>query len=71
MERFGEKLRTLRKRRGLTLRGLAAALDSPSHGYLGNLESGRRKPTLEMALQIAAFFNLSVERLANDQLEID
>lgn len=71
MERFGEKLRALRKRRGLTLRELAVALDSPSHGYLGNLESGRRKPTLEMALKIAAFFNLSVERLANDQLEID
>jgi transcriptional regulator with XRE-family HTH domain len=71
MERFGEKLRTLRKRRGLTLRELAEALAYPSHGYLGNLESGRRKPTLAMALKIAAFFNLSVERLANDQREID
>lgn len=71
MNRFGEKLRTLRKRRGLTLRELAEALGYPSHGYIGNLESGRRKPTLEMAVKIAAFFNLSVERLANDQLEID
>ena len=70
MKRFGEKLRTLRKRRGLTLREVADALGSPSHGYIGNLESGRRKPTLEMAVKIATFFTLSVERLANDQLEI-
>ncbi len=71
MERFGEKLRALRQRHGMTLRELAEALGYPSHGYLGNLESGRRKPTLEMAFKIASFFHLSVERLANDQLEID
>lgn len=71
MERFGEKLRTLREQRGLTLRELAEALGYPSHGYIGNLESGRRKPTLEMALKIARFFGVSVDQLADDQLELD
>jgi len=71
MERFGEKLRILRKRRGMTIRELAAALDYPSHGYIGNLESGRRKPTLEMAFKIAALLNVSVEQLANDAVELD
>lgn len=71
MERFGEKLRILRKRHGMTLRELAEALDSPSHGYIGNLESGRRKPTLELAFKIATLFQVPVERLANDDLELD
>lgn len=71
MERFGEKLRILRKRRGMTLRELAEALGSPSHGYIGNLESGRRKPTLELAFKIAKLFHVPVERLANDDLELD
>ncbi len=71
MERFGEKLRTLRERQGMTLRELAEALGYPSHGYIGNLESGRRKPTLEMAFRIAQFFNISVDQLADDKLDVD
>jgi putative transcriptional regulator len=71
MERFGEKLRTLRERHGMSLRDLAEALGYPSHGYIGNLESGRRKPSLEMAFKIAKLFNVSVEQLADDELELD
>lgn len=71
MKRFGEKLRILRIRRGMTLRELAEALGSPSHGYIGNLESGRRKPTLELAFKIASLFQVPVECLANDDLELD
>ena len=71
MKRFGEKLRVLRKRHGMTIRELAEALGYTSHGYIGNLESGRRKPTLELAFKIATLFNISVERLANDELEIE
>ena len=71
MKRFGEKLRVLRKRHRMTIRELAEALGYTSHGYIGNLESGRRKPTLELAFKIATLFNISVERLANDELEIE
>lgn len=71
MKRFGEKLRILRIRRGMTLRELAEALGSPSHGYIGNLESGRRKPTLELAFKIASLFQVPVECLANDDLELN
>ena len=71
MQRFGEKLRTLRKRRGMTMRGLAKALGFATHGYIGDLESGRAKPSLELALKIADFFNVSVDQLARDELELD
>jgi len=71
MPTFGEKLRTLRKQRGLTLRELAEALGFATHGYLGDLESGRRKPSLELALKIADSFGVPVEQLARDELDLD
>lgn len=70
MERFGEKLRTLRQRRGLTMRTLAKELGFATHGYLGDLESGRAKPSLELALTIADFFGVSVDLLARDEVEL-
>ncbi len=42
-----------------------------THGYMGNLESGRRKPTLELAFKVASLFNVSVDQLANDDLELE
>lgn len=70
MERFGEKLSTLRKQRGLTMRELAKTLGFATHGYIGDLESGRAKPSLELALKIADFFGVSVDQLARDDVEI-
>ncbi len=71
MQRFGEKLRTLRTRRGLTMRELAKAIGFATHGYLGDLESGRAKPALALALKIADFFGVSVDQLARDEVELD
>ena len=71
MQRFGEKLRTLRKRHGMTLRELAAVLEFATHGYLGDLESGRRQPSLELALRIADQFQVTLDQLARDELEVD
>jgi len=34
------------------------------------LESGRAKPSLELALTIADFFGVSVDLLARDELEL-
>ena len=70
MERFGEKLRTLRKQRGLTMRELAKALGFTTHGYIGDLESGRAKPSLELAITIADFFDISLDQLARDEIEL-
>ncbi len=70
MERFGEKLRTLRQERGLTMRELAKALGFATHGYIGDLESGRAKPSLELALTIADFFGVSLEQLARDEIPL-
>lgn len=70
MQRFGEKLRTLRQRSGMTMRELAEKLGLSTHGYIGDLESGRRQPSLELALKIAELFGVTVDQLARDDLDL-
>ena len=70
MPTFAEKLRTLRKQRGLTLRQLAEIL-STSSGYIADLESGRRQPSLDLARKMADFFGISVDQLARDELDLN
>ena len=40
-------------------------------GYIGDLESGRRQPSLELALQVAELFGVTVDQLARDDVEIE
>lgn len=70
MQRFGEKLRILRHRRGMTMRELTDALGFKSHGFISDLESGRKHPSLELAVRIADYFGVSVDQLARDDIEI-
>jgi transcriptional regulator with XRE-family HTH domain len=58
MTPFGARIRELRKKRGITLSQMAAAL-SVSPAYLSALEHGRRgRPTWFMVQRIIAFFNV-------------
>ncbi len=61
MTPFGQKLRTLRERRGLRLGDMARALRL-SPAYLSALEHGRRgTPKAGFVQQVAAYFNLAWE----------
>ena len=71
MKRFGEKLRTLRKRQGLTLRELTSALGLISYGYISEIENGKKKPPTELVIKVALFFNVSTDQLLMDNLELD
>ncbi|WP_029058179.1 helix-turn-helix domain-containing protein [Stappia stellulata] len=58
MTPFGARLREHRRKRGVTLSQMAAAL-SVSPAYLSALEHGRRgRPTWFMVQRIIAFFNV-------------
>jgi transcriptional regulator with XRE-family HTH domain len=70
MKRFGEKLRTLRNRQGLTLRQLAEVLDV-SHSYIGQMEREKKIPNVEMVLKISRIFNVSTDVLIKDELELE
>lgn len=71
MQRFGEKLRTLRVRRQMTLKGLAQTLGMTSHSYISELESGKKKPTAEFALGVARLFNVTTDELLKDELDLN
>ena len=58
MTPFGEKVRELRRQKGVTLKEMAAALQISS-AYLSALEHGRRgRPTPMLLHQICGYFNI-------------
>jgi len=71
MKRFGEKLRTLRKRDGVSLRKLASMLGYSSHSLITYIESNERKPSAELVIKIADIFNVTTDQLLRDELEVD
>ena len=71
MQRLGEKVRTLRKRRKMTIKELALALGFPSHSYISEIETGKKTPTTEMIIKIADLFEVSVDALVRDELDIE
>jgi transcriptional regulator with XRE-family HTH domain len=70
MRRFGEKVRTLRERRGLTVRQLAPLLGIKSHSHIVQIESGKYKPSLDVLLKLMEVFEVGCDQLLNDDLEV-
>jgi|JFJP01.1.fsa_nt_gi transcriptional regulator with XRE-family HTH domain len=71
MQRFGEKLRFLRKQHQMTLQEVATALNITSDGFISNLEAGRKKPSLEVVIKLARLFQVSLDNLLLDELELN
>ena len=71
MQKFGEKLRTLRNKRGMTLKELALELGLNAHGYISEIESGKKKPTVEFVLNVARLFDVSTDKLLKDELDVE
>lgn len=70
IRRFGEKLHTLRVRRGMTLKELANELGLTAHGYISELEAGKKMPTAEFVLNVARLFEVTTDELLKDELEL-
>ncbi|MBV7336439.1 helix-turn-helix domain-containing protein [Chloroflexi bacterium TSY] len=71
MERFGEKLRTLRQQRGISLRQLTREFGFRSHSYLSNIEAGKTKPSVEFVVRVADYFEIDINQLVRDELDVD
>jgi len=71
IQRFGEKLHTLRIRHALTLKELANQLGHAAHGYISELESGKKLPSVELVLSIARLFNVTTDELLKDEVELE
>ena len=70
MQRFGEKLRNLRKQQGLSLRQLASMLEVKSYSHLAEIESGKNLPSVKLLVKIADFFYVTTDQLLRDNQEI-
>jgi transcriptional regulator with XRE-family HTH domain len=80
MTPFGEKLRNLRRERGVTLKDMAAALNVSS-AYLSALEHGKRgRPSWHLLQSVLAYFNIiwdeaeelvKLARLSHPRITID
>jgi len=71
MQKFGEKLRALRTQHGMTLKRLAQELGLTAHGYISELESGKKKPTAEFVLKVARLFDITTDQLLKDELDLE
>jgi transcriptional regulator with XRE-family HTH domain len=70
MKRFGEKLRTLRQKRGLTMRQLGKMLEV-TDGYVSKMETGDKLPNVAMVIKVARLFNVTSDQLIMDDLELE
>lgn len=70
MQKFGEKLRTLRNQNSLTLRQLGAMLEV-SHTFVAQLENGEKIPNVAMVLKIATIFDVTTDVLIKDDLRLE
>ncbi|APH06629.1 helix-turn-helix domain-containing protein [Bacillus weihaiensis] len=69
---IGQRVRELRKRKNMTLRELAAELEIP-FTTLGNYERGDRSPDFGFVLDVAKYFNVSIDFLTkgDDHINYD
>ncbi len=71
MQRFGEKLRVLRIGKQMTLKELASSLGLTAHGYISEIEAGKKKPTAEFVLKVARYFKVSTDQLLKDEFNVE
>jgi transcriptional regulator with XRE-family HTH domain len=69
LQRFGEKLRLLRTRNGMTMQALAEKLDTVS-SYISMLEHGQREPKASFVLKVSRLFDVPVDVLLKDEEEL-
>lgn len=61
-EDYGSRIRSLRKNRGLTQEQLAEKMNV-STPYIAKIETGKQTGPVELAVEFAAFFDVSLDYL--------
>lgn len=69
-KRFGEKLRHLRTVKNISITELASILGYTSHGYISEIENGKKQPTVAFVLKISRLFDVTTDQLLKDELEL-
>ncbi len=70
MERIGEKLKALRLQHNLTTRQLAQELNI-SNSQISRIENGLRQPDGDLLIKMSDFFNVPLDNLMRDNLDLE
>lgn len=70
MEQFGNKLKILLNKHKMQSKELSYVLGL-SQVYISNLLNGTRKPSLDVIIKIAGYFNIRLDRLINDNVDLE
>jgi transcriptional regulator with XRE-family HTH domain len=68
---LGPKLRALRQRLGWGQTDLSRKLNLARRGYISNLETGRKAPSLDLVVRIADLFQVTTDYLLSDEVPIE
>jgi transcriptional regulator with XRE-family HTH domain len=68
---FGEKVRFLRRQRGMTQTDLAHQVGLASHGHITNLETARDTASLDLAIRVARVLGTTVDYLMRDTIPVE
>ena len=66
-QQLGKNIQFFRKQKGMTQAQLAEVAGY-SHTYIGSLENGRSKPSLEAVIRIANLLDVTPDQLLHDSL---
>lgn len=65
----GKQIQLLRQRHNLTQKDLAEIINS-SQNYLSDVETGKKRPSLDYYITIANYFKVSLDQLFADELNM-
>jgi len=54
----------------MTLKETAQALGHTAHGYISELEAGKKMPTVEFVLGVAELFGVTTDVLLRDEFDL-
>lgn len=54
----------------MTLQELASELGLSSHSHLSKIETGTRRPAVDVIIKIADLFGVTVDQLVRDELDV-
>lgn len=63
LDEIGAKIRFLRKQHGLTLKKLSGELGYATHGYLSEIETGKKIPSMDFIIKFCEFLEVSIDQL--------
>lgn len=62
-DEIGAKIRFLRKQHDLTLKSLSSKLGYTTHGYLSEIETGKKTPSMDFIIKFCDFLEISIDQL--------